>query len=333
MTRQIDYLHPFFSELEREGLRFLNPARDAPLGVGVKYRYNPVLYAPSPTHHICHPQVVYSGDQFYMFYVHYDENRPPNACIDLATSQDGLVWTRHKENPVLFPTSGEWDSSRVSYHTIIKVGDIYHMYYTGTAAHGPANCRIGKATSDDLVNWKKHPDNPVFEHERGNSGGRQIQVPCVSIDKDVWNMLYMEQDGLAGNIALASSPDGLHWTRNPESPVLRTDQASWDGLRISPQEVIRFHGDYYLFYNGFDGDIYSAGIAISRNLIQWRKFAENPIVTVDRPSSWESRIVDHQFCLPFDGKYYVWYSAANDVTQHIGLAFLAEASSKKGTTR
>ena len=78
-----------------------------------------------------------------------------------------------------------------------------------------------------------------------------------------------------------------------------------------------------MFYNGFAGDVYSSGIAVSEDLRNWGKYESNPIFTVTRPESWESRIVDHQFCLPFEDRYYVWYSGANDISQHVGLAFLA----------
>lgn len=38
----------------------------------------------------------------------------------------------------------------------------WHMFYTGASVSGAAFVQsIGLATSDDLVTWHKHPDNPV----------------------------------------------------------------------------------------------------------------------------------------------------------------------------
>ena len=122
-------LSRFFAE--SGGTRFLSPASDPPLGPALKYSRNPIFFAPAPTAHICHPQVVFEAGRFWMFYVHYDEVRPPNACLELATSTDGLEWAVHPDSPVLTPSTDAWDAWRTSYHSIVKVDDIFYLYYTG----------------------------------------------------------------------------------------------------------------------------------------------------------------------------------------------------------
>ncbi len=314
-------LDRFLSAASSAGTRFLNPSSDPPLGPGLAYRGNPVYHAPDPTAHICHPQVIREAGRFWMFYVHYDEERPPNACLELATSSDGLSWEAHPESPVLTPSPGSWDAWRASYHSIVKVGDTFYLYYTGIRKTF-SDYGIGLATSQDLIHWNKHPANPLLTPLGSGFEKTAIQVPCVFVDGDIWHLYYLGMDGPNGHIGHATSVDGIGWERDPANPVLSRDESSWDSLRISPQNILKHGATYYLFYNGYDGDIYSSAIATSDDLFHWRKYDGNPIFTVDRPVSWESRIVDHQFCMPVDDKYHIWYSAADDVTQSIGLAFL-----------
>ena len=325
-----DDLDRFFAEEEARGTRFLDPACDPPLGRGVKYDRNPILLAPDPTHHICHPQIVVRSDKLHLFYLHYDEQRPPAARLALATSRDGLRWERYGGNPILAPTPGAWDSWRTGYHSIVETSGHYHLYYSGVRKEDRGGWYgIGLATSTDLMHWEKHPGNPVLEPTGTGFESLQTQVPCVIIDRGTWYLYYLGQDGPTGHIGLATSKDGICWNRYGSNPVLKRDESSWDSLRLSPQTVLKYGDRYFMFYNGYDGDIYSSAVAISDDLIRWEKYEGNPTFTVDRPSSWESVIVDHQFCMPFRGKYTIWYSAADDVTQHIGLAFLAEPEEQR----
>lgn len=316
-------LSRFFRDAESAGIRFIDPATDPPLGPALKYDRNPIHLAPAPTAHICHPQVVYEAGRFWMLYVHYDEVRPPNACLELATSTDGLEWEVHPDSPVLTPSTDAWDAWRTSYHSILKVADTFYLYYTGIRETF-RDYGIGLATSKDLIHWERHPDNPLLVPLGFGFEKTAIQVPCVCVEDGTWHLYYLGMDGPNGHIGHATSSDGIRWHRDPANPVLSRDESSWDSLRISPQNILKHGSQYHLFYCGYSGDIYSSAIATSNDLSNWRKYDGNPIFTVDRPKSWESLIVDHQFCLPVGDKYYVWYSAADDITQSIGLAFLVK---------
>ncbi len=48
----------------------------------------------------------------------------------MATSRDGLRWTKHAKNPVLTPTPGsKFDSRYTSSQSVIRDGDHYKLYY------------------------------------------------------------------------------------------------------------------------------------------------------------------------------------------------------------
>jgi len=93
-----------------------------------------------------------------------------NYAVGLATSLDGCRWTKHRSNPVLYPTKGEWDGIEgrpcriFDPWGIIKIGNVYHLWFNSET---PEHCRcIGLATSEDLVNWKKDIHNPIFMNGR-----------------------------------------------------------------------------------------------------------------------------------------------------------------------
>lgn len=81
-----------------------------------------------------------------------------------AYSEDGIDWDINPK-PVLEPgPAGSWDDLRTETPTVIKVGDTYHMYYSGC----PSPCityEIGHATSTDGTHWVKDPQNPVVTHQ------------------------------------------------------------------------------------------------------------------------------------------------------------------------
>lgn len=89
--------------------------------------------------------------------------RHHNATIGHAVSDDLTNWA-------VLPTAlepgprGSWDDLATWTGSVIAHGDRWHMLYTGiNRSEGGLIQRIGLATSDDLINWTKHPSNPVLE--------------------------------------------------------------------------------------------------------------------------------------------------------------------------
>ena len=234
------HLQQFFAAQEAQGTRFLDPQRDAPLGRVVKYDQNPILLGPTPTEQgteICHPQVWNESGTLYMSYVHYATGviaPPTTASLDLATSTDGLNWTK-AASPILTPSSTGWDNWRVGYHSMVKVGSTYYLYYTGMDSTAHNWDGIGVATSTDLTHWTKYSANPLLTPLYSGYEQTSILEPYVFIDSGTWYMYYMGRNNgnLVGNIMLATSSDGINWQRQAE-PVLRSDPNSWDSQEIAP---------------------------------------------------------------------------------------------------
>ena len=116
------------------------------------------------------PQVInHSNEEFRMYYSTYHETSG-TWQISLATSSDGLLWT--KKGPVFKApdekeNSEAWDCKGVHRHHIIRKrsGDQnYVMFYEGINKEGIH--AIGLASSGDGIHWKREGSSPIFEANR-----------------------------------------------------------------------------------------------------------------------------------------------------------------------
>jgi predicted GH43/DUF377 family glycosyl hydrolase len=93
----------------------------------------------------------------------YTGESPEIAQIGYATSTNGITWTKRTE-PVLSPgQTGEWDDGYISVDCVLKIGNIYYMFYVGFQS---GLWRIGLAASTNGIDWQKYDDptttNPPF---------------------------------------------------------------------------------------------------------------------------------------------------------------------------
>jgi hypothetical protein len=186
------------------------------------------------------PAVVRDND-FYRLYYYGDSLNAPHSAIGLATSPDGIEWTKHEGNPVL--TKGEdlleWDGFWIESPTVLYDAQaaLYRMWYTGVGC-GPGlpfdqSVKIGYAASPDGETWTKDTfDNPVLDvGGPGEWDDGWVATPAVLKVGGVFTMWYCGvsvadflADGMIDTLGIgyAESPDGVIWTRNDGNPVLST---------------------------------------------------------------------------------------------------------------
>eukprot|EP00898_Chlorokybus_atmophyticus_P005514 jgi/Chlat1/5964/Chrsp4S06288 len=94
-----------------------------------------------------------SGQGYLMLYEALSAEGKHSIC--LATSDDGLTWSRSEGGPVLSAAAqGSWDSEGVGQPCLVDMEDgQWRLYYTGWDASGVAS--IGMAESSDLQNFKR----------------------------------------------------------------------------------------------------------------------------------------------------------------------------------
>lgn len=174
-------------------------------------------------------------------------------AIGLATSPDGITWTKCPTNPVLDAgPPGTWDSLKIVGASVCFDGSTYYLWYTGTNGAGVA---VGVANSQDGVAWTKYSGNPVLAvGPTGSWDDLAVQSPAVVKVGSVFHMFYdgnHVSPGYAFRVGYAFSSDGIHWTKYNGNPVLSIGNPSeWDGHSLGTLAVLYRGRKFHLWYSG-----------------------------------------------------------------------------------
>ncbi len=243
---------------------------------------------------------------FRMWYVGFNNS----FSIGDALSMDGIRWYSNRDNPVLVPgPPGTFDATGVRKPCVVRDGEGYKMYYfTGTGY----NLKIGLAISSNGHNWTKYVGNPVLDvGPSGSWDAVGVWAPMVIYENQVYKMWYQGYDGAFASIGLATSADGIHWTKHAGNPVLShgSNVGDFDYLTAGEPNVVHAFGSYHMFYTSTSSVIRNnIGYAYSRNGINWIKYRRNPVVEAGS-STWENINVSSPSVLVKDRKFHMWYSA------------------------
>ena len=142
-------------------------------------------------------------------------------------------------------TDAPWEGSTCDYHTVLKDGDVYRMYYRGTSHDGyqieslmePDETKVplhadltSYAESTDGITWTK-PSLGIFEFEGSTDNSIVWMEPGVDLvpfvdgnpeakpDERYKAIVRERVDGKETLKALASA-DGVHWRRMRDKPIL-----------------------------------------------------------------------------------------------------------------
>lgn len=151
------------------------------------------------------------------------------ASLGVATSPDGIRWTKYSGNPVLTHGSNTaWDRSWIESPAILRdsATGTYLMWYSGVDT-STWKISVGLATSPDGFAWTKYAGNPVLGP--GLSGSHDdmwVAVPAVIKKDGRYEMWYSGLSSVTGfttlTIGYATSADGIHWTKFSGNPLFNT---------------------------------------------------------------------------------------------------------------
>lgn len=96
----------------------------------------------------------------YRMYYSAGEQYEPNA-IGVATSADGIQWTRQAAPVFAADPASAWERARATASDVHRVGDWYYMFYIGFADIHHANIGVARSR-DGLTAWQRHPRNPIL---------------------------------------------------------------------------------------------------------------------------------------------------------------------------
>lgn len=166
------------------------------------------------------------------------------------------------------------------------------------------------AESEDLVTWTNHrlamgygPEGS-FDHGGVVLGAYlydsyEIKAPRTLKMKNgrYWSLYgaYPRQGGYElrpGYEGVALSKDGFSWERAQDEPILSVHQedcGQWEKSCIYQPWLIEHEGYYYNIYNAANGGIEQMGLALSDDLLKWKRHAKNPVIPVGPKGSYNQR--------------------------------------------
>lgn len=237
--------------------------------------------------------ILKEDSMYHLWYTGYTDTSDIKF-LGYATSIDGINWKRNKDNPV-------YNQGWVEDMCVLKVDSVYYMYAEGRGdtAH--------LLTSIDRIHWTEQGNLDIRQTNGAPIPKGAFGTPAVIREKDEWYLFY-ERDDLG--IWLAKSTNGKVWTNVQDEPVLKMGPETYDQFAVAMNQVIKYNGKYYGYYHASafkDWHEWSINVAVSDDLIHWKKYAKNPIIGQDKSSG----------ILVNDGKGYRLYAMHPEVNLYL----------------
>jgi hypothetical protein len=255
--------------------------------------------------------ILKDGDTWRLWYTGYDGTRDGKKMLGLATSPDGLTWTRHSANPIY---RDHW----VEDMQVVKHADTYHMFAEG------AEDQAQLLKSSDGVRWERIGPLDVRLTNGEPIPRGPYGTPTVFYENEKWFLFYERSDR---GVWLATSKDMRQWRNVQDEPVLKPGPDEYDRDSVALNQVIKHGNRYYAYYHGSadsardkngatDGrrrpTLWSTAVAVSDDLVHWKKYPKNPLFPLAENKS--SGIVVH------DGKQLRLYTMHDKVDVHFEKA-------------
>lgn len=289
------------------------------------------------------PSVIYNGSLFLMW---YSGGSGGSHNIGLATSQDGIAWTRYASDPNFAPnpvftigSSGDWDSASVDEEWVIHDNELYRMWYRGERWNpdGTLNSSaIGYATAPDGIHWTRYSGNPVLRAGApGSFDDKIVWRPIVVPTGSGYVMYYRGaslQAGTQAKAGIATSADGIHWTKTGVLSM-PPSASGWDAFSrqtgaLNVGGVLKTGNIYVMGYDSIktENSPQEIGFASSTDGTNWTPYPGNPVITYGS-SGFDKAGVTRPMVVIVGDKYYVYYDAFENgspdfVPDRIALAIL-----------
>jgi hypothetical protein len=233
--------------------------------------------------------------------------------------QIGLAWTKGPvgtphpweslDRPVLSPKdpdAGWWENitqykSSVFWDKSERLGAPFVLFYNAAGISpttGIKGERIGLALSEDMVQWKRYPGNPVINHEGGITGDAVIQKMG-----DLYVLFYFSafRPGVPYKAfnSFCCSYDLVHWTDWTGDKLIYPSEP-YDELFAHKSCVIRHEGVVYHFYcavNKADqrGIALATSVPLGRSQVSFPEPAPNGFrQEVSLNGTWQSFLLPEQ---------------------------------------
>jgi len=248
------------------------------------------------------PDLLKIGETFFMYFRGQQRGHDRIGLATISEDEfDGATWRIRSEPVIDVGGVGDWDETHLLDPASVLVNGTVHLYYSAVCP----TCRrsVCLATSSDRVHFQKYAENPV-----AIGGGPEIVL------RDGISYLYHDKprkEGSGFEIHLATSHDGYHFETSYTEPVLPTGpKGSWDCHTVETPRIFGEDGLYYMMYCGsdrYDDYPWYAGLATSRDLVNWKKYKYNPVFSRGEKGEWDEGAIWFTTVERIKGTYYLWY--------------------------
>ncbi|MGC1274780.1 MAG: glycosylase [Planctomycetaceae bacterium] len=219
--------------------------------------------------------ILRDGDKWRLWYTGYDGTREGTKFLGLATSGDGLHWTRHAQNPI-------YDAGWVEDMMIVRHDGRFFMFAEGR------DDQAQLLASSDGIRWRRVGPLDIRLADGSPVPPGPLGTPTAFFEDGTWHLFYERRDAA---VWLATSCDMQTWTNVSDEPVLRPGPEAYDSSRIAVNQVVKHEGRYYALYHGTDDRdspaLWTSNLAVSDDLRTWTKYSRNPLFpkSVNRSSN------------------------------------------------
>ncbi len=209
---------------------------------------------------------------WYMFYVGSDGTYlNGTGQIGLATSADGISWSRYSSNPVLSSGVDTYDYYGLCDPVLLVENGTWYMWYGGNRNETTLDIDICLATSIDGLSWNKASANPLVRNAANASAWNGTQLrPTSVIRYSGYLCLYYSANGTSNitYLAMMASSDGINWTDYLWNPIYKAGRG-WERQNTRYGSVETWRGQFrmWLYADGANG--WKIGYMTSRSLYSW----------------------------------------------------------------
>lgn len=302
-------------------------AQDDDEGEGLRFTVddqNPMVingraYAEWDGRHTVPGTVFYHDGQFHMFRAGY-RGWPLPAGVGYMVSDDGLTWEEPQEAPVLpaedMPFGDDIDLALLSSGLVDADGTWVLYFFIFPSAGSSGKTSMVRATAPDpLGPWTMSADILLATGSEGEWDADNIGAPHVMLVDGEYRAYYFSGVG----IGMATSPDGITWTKyddpsTTEAPYAESDpvffasdnEDAWDYETVADPTVLITPDGWVMLYNSFQGmnpNTWVGGergysLAISDDGINWERLQDEPMWMNQRDmniprDSWYGQLAYH----------------------------------------
>jgi predicted GH43/DUF377 family glycosyl hydrolase len=256
--------------------------------------------------------------------------------VGLAWSDDLINWERDPRNPIFGPSDDpdSPDSHGTPGPYIWHENGTYYLYYFGTTDKGYERGikTMNMATSTDLVNWTRNPNNPIISPE--GDGWRYDSIWHPNIVKvDGTYYMFFNAGGLYNGvheeyIGYATSTDLFNWNvDDANSPILvgSMQAGRWDSTgRAGDPSLYKVGDKWYMAWYSWDRTNAQDGLSWTSEEdfpLNWRPYEGNPVLRIGAPGEFDALHAHKPFIFRTEDRHFHYYTAVDTMeTRVIGLA-------------